>query len=86
MEKEKEWGNFLPYSISLFTYNESITNEYMPLSKKEALEQGFRWRDDILNTTGQENCLYEELPKDPDKYTDKELLSKILKCEISLTV
>jgi hypothetical protein len=81
LKKSGEWGNFFPIWMSPFGYNESIANEYMPLTKEQALAQGFTWRDNIPMTTGQENCSYEELPKDPNLYSEKELLDKILKCE-----
>ena len=81
MRKSGDWGNFFPLYMSPFGYNESIANEYMPLTKEQALAQGFTWRDNIPRTTGQENCSHEELPKNPDMYNNEELLSKILKCE-----
>lgn len=81
MKGTGDWGNFFPISMCPFAYNESIANEYMPITKDEALKQGFTWRDDIPRTTGQENCKYEDLPKNPDEYSDENLLGKILKCE-----
>jgi hypothetical protein len=81
MEQYGDWGNFFPISMCPFAYNESIANEYMPLTKDEALKQGFTWRDDIPRTTGQENCKHEDLPKDSNEYSDDKLLGKILKCE-----
>ena len=62
MEKDEEWGNFLPYSLSPFAYNEAIVNEYMPLSKEEALKEGFRWQDNIPSTSGQETVTLDNLP------------------------
>ncbi len=82
MKQNGDWGNFFPISMSPFAYNESISNEYMPLSKDEALQQNFKWRDNIPYTTGQENCTYDELPKNPIEYEEKTLLGKILKCEV----
>ncbi len=81
MKKNGDWGNFFPTWISPFGYNESIINEYIPLTKKQALSLGFTWKDDIPSTTGQENCIYGDLPKNPESYSDKELLDKILKCK-----
>ncbi|MEI8174452.1 MAG: hypothetical protein WCG28_00705 [bacterium] len=81
MKETRDWGNFFPIWMSPFAYNESITNEYMPLKKEQALVQGFTWRDDIPSTNGQENCTYEDLPKNIEDYTDEKLLNKILKCE-----
>lgn len=39
------WGKFFPSRLSPFGYNETLANEYLPLSKKEALKKGFLWRD-----------------------------------------
>jgi hypothetical protein len=81
MKENGDWGNFFPIWMSPFGYNESIANEYMPLEKADALAQGFKWREDIPHTKGQENCKYKDLPKNPDEYNEEDLLSKILKCE-----
>ncbi len=40
-----EWGEFFPASVSPFGYNETVANEYYPLSKEEALSNGFNWSD-----------------------------------------
>jgi len=42
-----KYGEFLPYDLSLFDYNESTASWYFPLSKKSVLEQGWRWREPI---------------------------------------
>ena len=81
MKTSGDWGNFFPVWMSPFGYNESISNEYMPLEKSDALLQGFTWRDDIPYTKGKENCNYKDLSKNPDDYNDETLLDKILKCE-----
>ena len=81
MKKNGDWGNFFSKEMSPFGYNESIANEYMPLTKEESLAQGFKWQDEIPKTVGQENCVYGELQNNPEKYSDDLLLPKILKCE-----
>lgn len=43
----KEWGEFFPPSISLFSYNETIAQDFYPLTKEQALKEGFLWRDDL---------------------------------------
>ena len=37
------YGEFFPIMMSLFGYNETIAQEYFPLSKDEALQKGFSW-------------------------------------------
>jgi hypothetical protein len=46
MEQTGEWGKFYPPQYSPFCYNESLASEYFPLTKEEALQQGFAWRDE----------------------------------------
>jgi hypothetical protein len=38
-----KYGEFFPYDISPFAYNETIAFEYFPLSKEEVLEKGWKW-------------------------------------------
>ena len=45
MQQDWEWWEFFPASISPFGYNETIAQEYYPLSKEEALEQWFNCSD-----------------------------------------
>ena len=45
MKKIKEWGEYFPAQISPFAYNESMAQDYFPLTKKEALEKGYSWYD-----------------------------------------
>ncbi|MEY4731411.1 MAG: hypothetical protein RL681_357, partial [Candidatus Parcubacteria bacterium] len=40
-----KYGEFFPPELSPFAYNETIAQEYFPLTKEEALKQGYRWRD-----------------------------------------
>src|SRR3989344_696328 len=40
-----KYGEFFPSDLSPFAYNESIAQEYFPLSKEEALEQGYSWKN-----------------------------------------
>jgi hypothetical protein len=45
MTETGEWGQFFPPSLSPYGYNESLANEYMPLTKREAVSQGYYWRN-----------------------------------------
>ena len=53
--------------MSPFAYNESIVNEYTPRTKEDAISHGYRWKDDIPATRGQEK-------DDPDP------MKRIMKC------
>ncbi len=50
-----EYGEFFPMELSLFSYNETVAQEYFPLSKEEVLKRGLRWKDpeeQILDSGG----------------------------------
>ncbi len=45
MKKKGEYGEFFPKGISPFAYNEAVVQEYFPLTKEQALEQEYIWKD-----------------------------------------
>jgi hypothetical protein len=40
-----KYGEYFPAELSLFAYNETIAQEYSPLTKEQALEKGYQWKD-----------------------------------------
>lgn len=40
-----KYGEFFPTELSPVGYNESMAQEYFPLSKEEAIANGYKWRD-----------------------------------------
>ncbi|MBI2623673.1 MAG: hypothetical protein HYW65_03840 [Candidatus Liptonbacteria bacterium] len=45
MKRRGEWGEFFPESMSPFAYNETLAYDIAPLSRDEAIAQGFRWKE-----------------------------------------
>jgi len=45
MRKTGEWGEYFPAKFSPFAYNESMAQDYFPLTGDEALKAGFTWYD-----------------------------------------
>lgn len=45
MQTTKEWGEFFPIAISPFAYNETLAQEYYPLTQEEVLKRGWKWRE-----------------------------------------
>lgn len=39
------YGEFFPYDLSPFAYNETTAQEFYPLTKSEAIAKGFRWKE-----------------------------------------
>ena len=40
-----KYGEFFPPELSPFAYNETIAQEYFPLTREQAQEQGYSWKD-----------------------------------------
>lgn len=78
MSKAGEYGEFFPASMSPFGYNETVAQEYYPISKSEAIAQGFGWRDpEAKNYTITKQA--GELP-DHIKDIDDGILNEIISC------
>lgn len=45
MRKTGEYGKFFPAGSSHVAYNESTAHEYFPMSREDALANGYRWYD-----------------------------------------
>jgi CxxC-x17-CxxC domain-containing protein len=45
MLKTGEYGEFMPLELCPFAYNETIAMDYYPISKEEAISQGYKWKD-----------------------------------------
>jgi hypothetical protein len=74
------YGLMMPPELAPFAYNETIGQDNMPMTKEEALAQGFRWEDDIQMTKGKETMLPENIPDHIRDMSD-DIVKEILKCE-----
>jgi len=45
MKKTGEWGQFFPTEISPFPYNDSLAQDYFPLTKDEVIARDWKWHD-----------------------------------------
>jgi len=80
MKSTGEWGNFFPVQYSPHCYNETVAQDYYPLSKEEVLAKGWKWHDDseIAHYEGPEYQIPDHIDEVPDDIT-----AKILRCEKS---
>ncbi len=62
MKQENIYGNFFPKNISALGYNESSAIDEYPLTKEEALDQGFKWEDTERGTYGKETIDWKNFP------------------------
>ena len=77
MKKHGEWGEFFPMQASPLAYNQTVAQDYMPISKEEAKNLGAKWNDEPPVQSPQEKV---EVP-DSIKDLDKSICDKILTCE-----
>jgi len=73
-----KYGEFFPPEIAPFAYNETINQEYFPMSEKEAESKGFRWKK-----PEQRNYSTTVKPEDlPDhiKDVDNSILNETIGC------
>jgi len=77
----QEWGEFFPSSISPFTYNESLAQDYFPLSKEQVLAHKWQWRDE--EDESQKYLGPPVVIADDIAMVDGKLTSQILRCEVT---
>ena len=73
------YGLSMPPVIVPFAYNETIAQDNFPLTKEEALKQGFKWQDDIQITKGKETMKPAQIP-DHIKDAPDSILNEVLVC------
>jgi len=52
MKKTGEWGEFFPMKHSPWAYNETVAQDYTPISKETALQEGLAWHDEEMKQVG----------------------------------
>lgn len=72
MQKTKEWGEFFPISISPVAYNETLAQEFYPLTQKTALKKGYKWKTpEKKNYHPQTYQIPDDIQKIPDSITNE---------------
>lgn len=79
MKRRGEYGEFFPLQLAPFAYNESIAQEYFPITKKDAKGEGYLWKK--LDAKDY------EVTKNPDDLpeyisdVDDSILNEVIRCE-----
>jgi hypothetical protein len=72
------YGEFFPSELSPFAYNETIAQEYFPITKEEALHNGYRWKDaDIKNY--KPTVSFQNLPDHIQDVPDS-IVNEVIRC------
>lgn len=83
MQNTREWGEYFPISISPFTYNETVAQDFYPLSKEQALGRGYTWKSETDEVTYVEKIIpATKLPKNINDIPD-DVLNWAIKCEVT---
>lgn len=82
MKKTSEWGEFFPPNLSPFAYNETMAQEYHPLTKDEVVKMGWKWKDDLPYTKGNETISWSDVPERIENVPDS-ITEEILACEVT---
>jgi hypothetical protein len=78
MGRVYEYGEFFPPELSPFSYNETIAQEYFPLTKEEAINQGYSWKEE--ETRNYQITLKTEDIPDNIKDVNDEILEQVIQC------
>jgi|SRR3989344_624395 len=79
LKEEGEYGLSMSPALSPFAYNESTAQDNIPLTKEEAVRQGFRWEDELQITQGKETLPASDIPDHIRDVADS-ILDEILAC------
>jgi hypothetical protein len=72
------YGEFFPVELSPFAYNETVAKEYFPLTKEEALKEGYAWKDPELRNYS--ITKYQKDIPDSIKGVSDDILSQVIEC------
>ena len=76
--REYIYGEFFPSEFSPFCYNETVAEEYFPLTKEEAIKDGYLWKD-AEGRNYQFTISNSEIP-DQIKGVSDSILNEIIEC------
>jgi hypothetical protein len=81
MRETGEWGQFLPEQYSIFGYNETQAFDKFPLSREEALERGFKWFEESVDSSST-NLNFAQFVDDIVN-ADADVCKSIYQCSVS---
>ncbi len=81
MQHAGEWGVFFPIEMSPFAYNETVAQEYFPLTKDDIIHRGWKWSEPEHDMTNVEKVIpASQLPDTIDEIPDN-ILDWAIACD-----
>src|SRR3989344_2373411 len=79
MKTTREYGEFFPFKLSTHSYNETMAQDFFPLSEAEATMQGSRWQSPDVRTYS----ITKKVADLPDHIRDcsDDILNDVIECE-----
>jgi len=74
-----KYGEFFPVELSSYAYNETIANNFFPLSKEEIIENGYKYKEPEVKKRDM-TMRAEDLP-DHIKDAPDSILNDVIKCQ-----
>jgi hypothetical protein len=78
MGQEYRYGEFFPIEVSPFCYNETVAQDYYPLTKEEAFKRGYAWKDSEVKNYSP--TLYANNIPDSITDVDESITKDIIEC------
>ena len=78
MRKTGEYGEFFPMELSMFPYNDTVAEEYFPMTKEEVLAKGLKWQQP--DTKNYSITVQPENLPDDIKSADEVILKEVIGC------
>lgn len=76
-----KYGEFFPYELCPFGYNETVINDHFPLTKEEIIERGYPYKEKVDNVYTI-TLKAKDIP-DNIKDIDDSILDEVIECEKS---
>src|SRR3989344_4930995 len=80
MKKEGVYGEFMPPQLSPFPYNDTLAQEYYPLTETEAKNLGYEWQTKASGTYGKETIAEKDMPATIGEGSE-DILNQVLVCK-----
>ncbi|MEA3398958.1 MAG: hypothetical protein U9R00_00385 [Patescibacteria group bacterium] len=74
-----KYGEYIPIEHGLWSYNETLAQQWFPLSKKEVLEKGYKWKEKE-DKNYKIDIKSKDIPDNIEDVTD-DILDKVIECE-----
>ena len=85
MQSTGERGNFIPIKYSSFAYNESVAQDFLPITKQEIQRYEWMWLDESVDVNISKNIVsipWEKIDRDPSS-VDKDIVNSAIACTVS---